>query len=83
MIPRAISFSKARAAHTARLLSASSRFKLGLESSSFSKLADEEVGAGELSGAVDDVEKEGSDPEHGVDPPSVPEGEMVQLSQID
>ena len=36
------------------------------------KLADEEVGAGELSGAVDDVEKEGSDPEHGVDSPSVP-----------
>ena len=37
-----------------------------------SELADEEVGGGELSGAVDDVEEERPDPEHGVDSPSVP-----------
>ena len=36
------------------------------------KLANEEVGGGELSGAVDDVEEQRSDPEHGVDAPSVP-----------
>ena len=53
------------------MLSESSILKFGLVLIVF-KLADEEVGAGELSGAVDDVEKEGPDPEHGVDPPSVP-----------
>ena len=36
------------------------------------KLANEEVGGGELSGAVDDVEEQRPDPEHGVDAPTVP-----------
>ena len=36
------------------------------------KLANEEVGGGELSGAVDDVEEQRPDPEHGVDVPTVP-----------
>ena len=72
IIPRAISFSKVNAAHTARLLSESSKLKIWPGILFIFKLADEEVGAGELSRAVDDVEKEGTDPEHGVDPPSVP-----------
>ena len=41
------------------------------------KLANEEVGGGELPGAVDDVEEQSPDPEHGVDAPPVPTEENL------